>query len=132
MAVGKCPELIALEKCYSKLTLALPLDDIMPKLISLRVITISEKQQIMSHPTDSQKIEHFLDVLSKQLSIGSTKDFDIFLKVLKQSIKGGFLAGELDKELEKARSLTKEKSFAVDTAYCEANIPTGKHQCCVS
>ena len=125
---GTCPEFAALENCYSKLTVALPLDDIIPKLISQRVITISEKQQIMAHPTDSQRVEHFLDMLSKQLSVGNTKDFDIFLKVLKQNMKGGFLAAELEKELDKARSVTKEIDFKVDRAYREAGIPTGKYQ----
>lgn len=121
-----CPEFTALENCYSKLTMALPLDDIIPTLISQRVVTISQKQQIMAHPTDSQKIEYFLDILSKQLSVGNTKDFDIFLKVLKQNMKGGFLAAELEKELEKARSAAKV-DFKVDTAYSGAGIPTGKY-----
>lgn len=122
---GTCPELLALEKCYNKLTMALPLDDIVPKLISQRVITISDKQQIMAHSTDSQKVEHFLDILSKQLSVGNTKEFDIFLKVLKQNMKGGFLAGELEKELEKARSASKKVDFEVDVAYRQDGIPTG-------
>ena len=122
---GTCPELTALENCYDKLTLALPLDDIVPKLISQRVISISDKQQIMAHPTDSQKIEHFLEILSKPLSVGSTKEFDIFLKVLKQNMKGGFLAGELEKELDKVRSEAKKPPFEVDMAYREAGIPTG-------
>ena len=115
-----CPEFTALQNCYNKLILALPLDDIVPKLISQRVISISDKQQIMAHPTDSQKIEHFLEILRKPLSVGDTKEFDIFLKVLKQNMKGGFLAGELEKELDKAR-------FKVDMAYCDAGIPTGQH-----
>lgn len=123
---GTCPELLALENCYSKLTMALPLDDIAPKLISQRVISISDKQEIMAHPTDSQRIGHFLDILSKQLTIGNTKEFNIFLKILKQNMKGGFLAGELEKELEKARSVTK-KAIEIDAAYQESGIPIGKH-----
>ena len=122
---GTCPELTALQNCYNKLTLALPLDDIVPRLISQRVISISDKQQIMAHPTDAQKVEHFLEILRKPLSIGNTKEFDIFLKVLKQNMKGGFLAGELEKELEKARSEKKSTTFEVDMAYREAGIPTG-------
>lgn len=121
---GMCPELLALNNCYSKLTMALPLDDIAPKLISQRVISISDKQEIMSHGSDSQRIGHFLDILSKQLSTGNTKEFDIFLKVLKQNMKGGFLAGELEKELDKARSVNK-KAFEVDVAYRDVGIPTG-------
>ena len=121
---GTCPEFLALKNCYNKLTMALPLDDIAPKLISQRVISISDKQEIMSHPTDSQRIGHFLDILSKQLAIGNTKEFDIFLKVLKQNMKGGFLAGELEKELEKVRSVNK-KTLEVDVAYRDNAIPAG-------
>ena len=116
----KCPELTALKNCYDKLTLALPLDDIAPKLIAQRVISISDKQQIMAHPSGAQRIGHFLDILTKQLSVSDTKDFYVFLKLLKQNIKGGFLAAELEKELEKARKNN------VSTAYQEAGIPTGK------
>ena len=120
-----CAELTALQNCYNKLTLALPLDDIVPKLISQRVITISDKQAIMAHPTDSLRIEHFLEVLEKPLSVGDTKKFDIFLKVLKQNMKGGFLAGELEKELEKARPET-EKTFEADKTDLETGISTGR------
>lgn len=125
---GVCPELTALSNCYNKLTLALPLSDIVPKLISQRVITISDKQKIMAYPSDAQKVGHFLDILSEQLSIGDTKNFEIFLKLLKQNIKGGFLAAELEKELEKARcsKIKKEDSDDVSMAYCHAGIPTGK------
>ena len=129
-----CPELLALKKCYNKLTLALPLDDIVPKLISQRVITIADKQEIMAQPSDAKKIQYFLDnTLIRQLSVGNTKEFDIFFNVLKQNMKGGFLAGELEKELEKARrEAANNGEFQVDIAYLDAGIPTREYHCYAS
>ena len=122
-----CAELTALQNCYNKLTLALPLDDIVPKLISQRVITISDKQAIMAHPTDSQRIEHFLEILRKPLSVGDTKNFETFFKILKQNMKGGFLAGELEKELEKARPRT-ETTFEAEKTDLVTGISTGRFE----
>jgi len=122
----ECPELTAVRNCYNKLTSALPLDDMMPRLISQRVITIDDKQLIMAEPSDRKKIEYFLDnILIKQLTVGDTDNFNIFLKVLKQNAKGGFLAEELEKELVKARA---PPELEVSMKYREPGIPTGEYE----
>ena len=99
-----CPELTALTNCYDKLTLALPLEDLMPQLITQRVVNLTEKQRIMSKPSDKDRIEYFLDeILMKPLYVGDTDAFTVFLKVLKQNIKCKFLVTELERQLDLAR-----------------------------
>ena len=96
-----CPEFTALRKCYSSLTVALPLDDMMPQLITQRVVDMTDKERIMSRPSDSDKVGYFLDkVLMKPLNVGDTKMFKIFLSILRQCRKGTSLAAELEKQLD--------------------------------
>jgi len=93
-------ELNALEACFDKLTLALPLDDLTPKLIAKRVMSFSVKQEIAAQPSDRKKVMYFLEnCIQKPLSIGDRKNFDLLLDIMRQNRKATFLVEELEKEL---------------------------------
>jgi len=96
-------QLVALMACYEKLTWALPLNDISPKLIAKRVMTFSDKQEIATKASDKDKVAYFLEkCIVKDLKVGEKKNFDILMEIMKQNRKAAFLVEELEKELEAA------------------------------
>ena len=93
-------ELSALAACFDKLTWALPLNDITPKLIAKRVMTIPDKQEIATMSSDKQKVTYFLEkCIQKPLSCGDRKNFDHLMDIMRQNRKAAFLVEELEKEL---------------------------------
>ena len=93
-------ELKALAACFDKLTWALPLNDLTPKLIAKRVMSISVKQEIAAEPSDKKKVSYFLEkCIQKPLSVGDRKNFDLLLDIMRQNRKAAFLVEELEKEL---------------------------------
>jgi len=93
-------ELKALAECFDKLTWALPLDDITPKLISKRVLSFSVKQEIAAESSDRKKVAYFLEhCIQKPLSIGDRTNFDHLMEIMKENKKAAFLVDELEKQL---------------------------------
>ena len=116
----------ALMACYEKLTWALPLNDIAPKLIAKRVMTIPDKQEIATKASDREKVAYFLDkCIVKHLKLGDKKNFDILMEVMKQNRKAAFLVAELEKELEAAvpAELEKELEAAVPPPASKLPLP---------
>ena len=86
----------ALTKMMDDLCKALPIDDLLPKMISKRVIDIQEKTDIRCESTDRDKVDLFISKLSKEMQLGENNRFYNFMKVMKESRKCDFLVERMN------------------------------------
>ena len=75
---------------------SLPIDDLLPKMISKRVIDLSEKAEIRSGTTDPDKIDIFLSKLTGPMASGENRRFYSFIQVMKDSPKCQFLVERME------------------------------------
>ena len=97
----------ALSDCYSSLTAALPIRNLLPKFISGKIIKFCDQDQIMAGETDEDKRIRFLKHITDQLSSGNTDSFHKFLEILKKH--GGsysYLATDIEKRLNELQGAT--------------------------
>ena len=75
---------------------ALPIDDLLPKMISKRVINFQDKNDIRSERTDRDKVDLFISKLSKEVGSGENERFYKFINAMKQSTKCDFLVKRME------------------------------------
>ena len=95
------PEYNALLEMTEDLCNALPINDLIPKMISKRVITFQDKENIRTGPTDREKVDIFISILTKELVSRENKRFYNFIKVMKESPKCDFLVERMERKLGK-------------------------------
>ena len=93
------PEREALIELQSTFISALPIDDLLPLMISKRAISFPEKAEINSNLTESRRTAAYLDLLHKDLSIGDTGRYNKFYLCMKSSPKCNFLVKRLDEQI---------------------------------
>ena len=75
---------------------ALPIDDLLPKMISKRVINFNDKAEIRSGRTDREKVEIFLSKLVGEMASGENKRFYDLINVMKESPKCVWLVTKME------------------------------------
>ena len=86
----------ALIKMTEDLCNALPIDDLLPKMISKRVIDFQEKTDIRAERTDRKKVELFISKLTGEMITGENKRFYKFIEAMKESPKCDFLVKRME------------------------------------
>ena len=100
-------ESVALMKFYKDLCNVLPVDDLLPFLVTHKVITITNKDLITSGKTSSERTHfHFI---SKSLSAGDTHAFNKLLEAMQTLPKCNFVAQRI-KEFLLSSKKKEEKS----------------------
>ena len=69
---------------YQKLASTLPVTDLCPRLVSKKVITTSEVEEIDSLSTNVQRAKYVLQRISASLEVGQTKTFYLFLTAIEE------------------------------------------------
>ena len=96
----KLQESVALVMFYKDLCNVLPVDDLLPVLVTQQVITIKNKDLIMSGKTNDERTQCLLDhFISKSLSVGDTTTFYKLLEAMKTSPKCNFLVERINQFL---------------------------------
>ena len=86
----------ALIKMTEDLCNALPIGDLLPKMISKRVISFQDKDEIRSERTDRDKVQLFISKLIGEMASGENKRFYNFVRVMKESPKCDFLVKRME------------------------------------
>ena len=89
-------EVKVLKKYFADLCIALPIDDLLPRLVSENIITIVLKKAIIAKGTQSARTEHFLEEsIIRSLEVGCADSFYKLLKMMKDSSVSGSSCGQL-------------------------------------
>ena len=103
------PELEALVTFYEKICKALPINELLPKLVTQRVITINDKSRIAATgKTEFERSQYLLDhYIARPLSAGDPNFFNILLDLMSSTSKCSFLVNEMQSYL--STTLTHQK-----------------------
>ena len=95
-AQKRLPELDALVTFYEKICSTLPTDELLPQLVTQRVITLHEKSKIDAVKTEFEKAQYLLDrYIARPLSAGDPRFFNILLDLMSTTSKCSFLVNEI-------------------------------------
>ena len=86
----------ALMKLTEDLCKALPIDDLLSKMISMQVINFQDKGDIRNERTNRDKVDLFISKLSKEVGSGENGRFYKFINVMKQSAKCDYLVKRME------------------------------------
>ena len=91
------PQLDALVVFYDKICKILPTDELLPELVTQRIITIDDKTRIaVSGKTESERTQYLLDhYIARPLSAEDPSFFNKLLDVMSGSPKCKFLTNEI-------------------------------------
>ena len=94
-------ELNALSTFYEKICSALPVDELLPRFVKERVITVNDKGKISaSGKTEFERSQCLLDYyIARPLSVGDVSFFNKLLDIMSSSLKCGFLVNEIRYQL---------------------------------
>ena len=96
MAKQQTAEYKALEEMTEDLCNALPIGDLLPKMISKRVITFQEKGDIRAGGTTRDQVDVFLSKLTREMVTRENRRFYAFIEVMKESPKCDFLVERME------------------------------------
>ena len=73
-------------QCYEQLVSILPIiiADILPKLISERIISIDDKEEIKNMPRPKDKASFILDNIGRSLEAGAKENFYVLLDIMEE------------------------------------------------
>ena len=97
-----CPECQALIDMNDELCTALPINDLFPLLISLRVLGYNDREELRGNGTRTEREirQRFIEKhLYPYLKLGDTSRFFDFIKAMKQSGKCNFLVERLEERI---------------------------------
>ena len=97
MAKQQTAEYKALEEMTEDLYNALPIGDLLPKMISKRVITFQEKDDISAGSTTRDQVDVFLSKLTREMVSSDNRRFYAFIDVMKESPKCDFLVERMER-----------------------------------
>ena len=93
-------ELQVLTNQYKTLCTVLPVDELIPDLITKRVISFEDEEVIVNKQTRYQKAQVLLkEFIVRDVRVGNVSKFYKFLDVLKKNEKCSFLAENIMKDL---------------------------------
>ena len=105
MAQQQTTEYMALEAMTEDLYNALPISDLLPKMISKRVITFPEKADIRAGGTTREQVDVFLSKLTGEMLSKENKRFYAFIEVMRESPKCDFLVERMEKWINHYKGL---------------------------
>ena len=98
------PELDVLSTFYEKICITLPINELLPKLVAERVITVTEKAKISATKTEFERSQYLLDYyIARPLSVGDSSFFNKLLDLMSTSSKCNFLINEIQYQLSTTR-----------------------------
>ena len=99
------PELDVLSTFYEKICITLPVNELLPKLVAERVITVTEKAKISATgKTEFERSQYLLDYyIARPLSVGDSSFFNKLLDLMSTSSKCNFLINEIQCQLSTTR-----------------------------
>jgi len=122
-------EVKVLKKYFADLCIALPIDDLLPRLVSENIITISVKKAVIANPkgTQSARTEHFLEeTIIRSLEVGCADSFYKLLKMMKDSSVSGSSCGQLADRIICDLPADKAKEISVIASDRKDEASTGK------
>ena len=119
------PELDALHVFYEKICSTLPVNDLLPELVSQRVITINDKSRVAATgKTEFERTQYLLDqYVARPLSAGDPNFFNILLNLMSTTPKCDFLVNQIQQYLSTTAKCQKFSSK------CTQYPLTGSQQC---
>ena len=90
---------------------ALPISDLLPKMIAKRVIDFSDKAEIRSESTERNKVQLFILKLSGEMKSEENGRFYKFIALMKESEKCSFLVKRMEERISHYR---KHLSSSID------------------
>ena len=112
----RCVEYNVLKAMADDLCRALPIDELLPSMISKHVIDFTEKKEICAEKTERRRVQYFLDhYLSKGLDCeeADTNQFNRFLAVLKGSPKCTYLVNRINNLMEQYKEYSAKPGEAI-------------------
>jgi len=111
------PELDALITFYEKICKTLPVDELLPELVTQRVITIDDKARIAAiGKTESDRTQYLLDhYIARPLSAKDPRFFNILLDLMSTSTRCSFLINDIHHYLSIA---VKHQKFSGEFVQC--------------
>ena len=98
-------ELQVLTDHYKTLCTVLPVDELIPELITKRIISFEDEEIILSKQTRNQKAQVLLKVIVRDGRVGNASKFYKFLDVIRNNVKCSFLAERIIKDLGAAGTM---------------------------
>ena len=105
---------------------ALPISDLIPKMISKRVIDFNDKAEIRSERTDRDRVHLFLLKLTGEMVSGENEKFYNFIKVMKESPKCSFLVQRMERRISHYKQLSRSPTRVGTSPQSSLPISTGK------
>ena len=114
------PELDVLSTFYEKICITLPVNELLPKLVTERVITVTEKAKISATgKTEFERSQYLLDYyIARPLSVGDSSFFNKLLDIMSTSSKCNFLINEIQYQLSTAM---KHQKFSGKLIQCRTS-----------
>ena len=122
-AQKQLPEFDAFLTFYEKICSTLPTDELLPKLVTERVITINDKSIITATgKTEFQRAQYLLDHhIAAPLSVGDPKFFNKLLDLMSTTSKCSFLVDEIQKYLS---TTVKHQKFSSELVHTHTHTHT--------
>jgi len=116
------PEYNALLDVHKELCRALPINDLFPSLITLRIINVDDKERLCLGKIDRDRAEEFIEKhLLPQLAVGESEKFYKFITTLEESEKGKFLVPRIRERIthhqNEAKGTQRPLSFVIPRDY---------------
>ena len=100
--LATCKELVVFTKFFDKLAKILPVQNIAPQLISTRIITIGDEEEIASIARSLDKAVFVLRKVAHSLEAGVTRSFLTLLTIMEEHHgDAAVVATDIRKEMEK-------------------------------
>ena len=108
----RCPEYSALVDMTEVFCKALPINELIPGLITSRVLDISDTEDLRNAGrTEADSVERFiLKHLYPDLELGETSRFSKFIEVMKRSSKCELLVKRLEEHIRHHRQFPQEST----------------------
>ena len=109
-------ELRILTDYYKPLCIVLPVDELIPDLITERVISFEDEEKIANMQTGNQKAQVLLkEFIVRNVRAGDASKFYKFLDIIKKNDKCFFLAERIEKDLVNVQAGTTQWKATKDT-----------------
>ena len=94
-------ELEVITNYYKTLCVVLPVDELIPDLITERVIVFEDEEEISSNHTNRKKAQVLLkELIVRSLRAGDSSKFYRFLNVIKRNDKCSLLAKNIEDDIQ--------------------------------
>jgi len=110
------PELRSLKRMCDDLCRALPINKLLPSLVTHSVIDFNEMSDIQAKSTEFEQTQLLLGKIHRDLSVGDTRRFDNFVHALKKDHSCSFLLSKLEGWIKKCKEYDQMSSSSSSLA----------------